>query len=144
MAFSGGNGQPEINVTPMIDVLLVLIIIFMIIAPMKPKGVDADIPREAGIEKNPPPERTIVIQLHANDCSTVRPEDGAAGCQVQLSINEQPVTLADLKPKLIDIYKQRAERVAFVKADPELAFENVAEVIDIAHAAGVQNVGLMK
>lgn len=144
MAFSGGNGQPEMNVTPLIDVLLVLIIIFMIIVPMKPTGLSADLPRPATSETNPPPERTIVIQLHANDCPPARVEDGAARCQVQLSVNDQPVTLADLRPKLLGIYKERAERVAFVKADPELAFERVAEVIDIAHAAGVQNVGLMK
>jgi len=144
MAFSGGNGQPEMNVTPLIDVLLVLIIVFMIIVPTKPLGVKADLPREATNEKAPPPIQTIVIQLHANDCPSPPGDGGAANCHVTLSINGQPVSWDDLRPRLIDIYKERAERVAFVKADPELAFEHVAEVIDIAHAAGVDDVGLMK
>ncbi len=132
MAFSGGNGQPEMNVTPLIDVLLVLIIIFMVIVPMKQAGVLADIPRDSASKNEPITVRTIVIQLHGH---STRPD---------LSINEEPVTWEDLKLRLISIYKERAERVAFVKAESEISFEPVAQVIDIAHAAGVVNVGLMR
>jgi len=138
-----GTGQPEMNVTPLIDVLLVLIIIFMIIVPTTPKGVQADLPRETKGEADPPQIRTIVIELHANGCPTPTKE-GAANCRADLSINNESVSWENLYARLKDIYKERAERVAFVKADSNLAFEQVAEVIDIAHAAGVQNVGLMK
>jgi len=138
-----GSGQPEMNVTPLIDVLLVLIIIFMIIVPTTPRGVNADLPRETKDTGNPPPVRTIVIELHANGCPAPTKE-GAANCRADLSINSESVQWDGLYARLKDIYKERAERIAFVKADSNLAFEQVAEVIDVAHAAGVQNVGLMK
>lgn len=130
MAFSSGNA--EMNVTPLIDVLLVLIIICMLIVPVAPRGELADIPRESKDQHNPPPIRTIVIQLKGNGQNTT------------LSINEEPATWETLKGRLFDIYKQRAEKVAFVKADPELDFDQIAQIIDIVHAAGVENVGLMK
>jgi biopolymer transport protein TolR len=142
MAMGLGNGQPEMNVTPLIDVLLVLIIIFMIITPTT-HGVKADLPHEASDDKAPPPIRTIVIELHVKDCPAPTKE-GAADCRADLSINNDPVAWENLPARLKDIFKERAERVAFVKADANLRFEQVAEVIDIAHAAGVQDVGLMK
>ena len=142
MAMGLGNGQPEMNVTPLIDVLLVLIIIFMIITPTT-HGVNADLPREAKDDKIPPPIRTIVIELHTKGCPEPTRE-GAADCRADLSINNDPVAWENLSARLKEIFKERAERVAFVKADSNLRFEQVAEVIDIAHAAGVQNVGLMK
>ncbi len=131
MAFS--SGEAEMNVTPLIDVLLVLIIIFLIIVPVAPTGEEAQIPQENKGQAQTETIRTIVIQVVPNG-----PGDAT------LKINEQSVSWEDLRPKLFDIFKQRAEKVAFIKADAETEFEPVARVIDIAHAAGVVNIGLMK
>jgi biopolymer transport protein ExbD len=138
MAMGGGGASaPQMNVTPLIDVLLVLIIIFMVIvAEQKPhrQGLDAQIPQPpAHPDSAPPPVRTIVIQL----------AETKAGTLPEVKINEQPVSWADLKPQLAGIFNQRAEKVAFVQGDDEVDFEYVADVIDTARAAGVERVGLM-
>jgi biopolymer transport protein TolR len=138
MAFSmAGNGSPtaQINITPLIDVLLVLIIVFMVVVSMsQEKGLDAEIPQPAEDRSRPPsPERTIVVEL-VWSWSDQSPT---------LKINQDKVSWEDLRGRLHDIFKRRAERVAFVKGDDAVDFEYVADVIDIARAAGVDKVGLL-
>jgi biopolymer transport protein TolR len=132
----GGPSAPQMNVTPLIDVLLVLIIIFMVIVTQtKTRGLEAQVPQEPdATSSTPPPERTIVIQL---DAASGEDEPPA------VKINSEKVSWAELEPQLFDIFKQRAEKVAFVEADDEVEFRFVADVIDQARTAGVSRVGLM-
>ena len=134
MGGSGGGPSADINVTPMIDILLVLLIIFMVITPLTPQGEDALVPQPPppNQQKQPPsPDRTIVVSVIHN-----------GGGRPTLKINQDDVNWADLKSRLEDIYKTRAEKVMFVKGDSDVDFQDVAVVIDTAHAAGVDKVGL--
>ena len=130
----GGGAMGDINVTPMIDILLVLLIIFMVIVPVTPKGLDALVPQPPkDLTKTPPPsDRTIVVQV------LYRP-----GAAPAYKINETDVAKAELLPRLTEIYANRAERVMFVKGDDDLNFSYIAEVIDIGKAANVDHIGLM-
>ena len=138
MAFSTAGGGPfkaEINITPMIDVLLVLIIVFMVVVSMsKEKGLDAQIPQPAPKDAQPQAiDRTIVIQI----------EWAADKQEPRVKINNESVDWANLHDRLFDIFKQRAERVAFVKGDDDVDFQYVADAISIARTSGVEKIGLL-
>jgi biopolymer transport protein TolR len=122
----------EMNVTPLIDVLLVLLIIFMVLLPHHYFGENADIPKQTS-ERSTSPEDTVVIEMI----------DLGENQRPLLKVNQEQVAWEQLEKRLHDIYQLRMEKVAFLKGDPEVHFENVADVLDISHRAGVDRVGLM-
>ncbi len=138
MGFSmagGGPSGPQINVTPLVDVLLTLIVMFMLVVAMdQEQGETAQIPqpdqKQTAEEKE---SRTVVIEVMwtTKDASPA------------LKINKEDVRWEDLDARLARIYLARAEKVAFVRGDADVDFQYVAEVIDAAHHAGVQRVGLL-
>jgi biopolymer transport protein TolR len=120
----------EINVTPLIDVLLVLLIIFMVIVPAVPRGETAVVPQAS--HKGAPVEGAIVLEVM-----------GGAGNSIDLRINQQRVAQGELQSRLAAIYANRAQRILFIKGDDRLSFTEIAKIIDIGHAAGVDQIGLM-
>jgi biopolymer transport protein TolR len=130
MSLGGGHGRkPEINVTPMIDVLLVLIIIFMVIIPMNSVGLKAIIPQPSLESAPQAPSSDVVITVQGDR---------------KVLLNQEPVPVADLGSRLKTLFAGLpAGKVIFIRADKDIEFERVAEVIDIAKGAGLDHFALM-
>jgi biopolymer transport protein ExbD len=132
MAVGGSGGaKADINVTPLIDVLLVLLIIFMVITPLTPYGLDTLVPQPPPPNQPPPPpnqDPTVVVEVNKDQ---------------SMQINGTPIKESDLQARLEDIFKTRATKVVFVKGDPDVDYRYVAMAIDDAKGAGLDKVGIM-
>ena len=132
MAVGGSKRGPvsEPNIVPLIDVLLVLIIIFMVITPRTPTGLNALVPQPPppNQKQQPDDNRTVVVQVMQNG---------------KIQINQDQITWELLGARLADIFKQRADKVAFVKGDDSVEFGQVARAIDIMRGSGIDHVGLI-
>ncbi len=127
MAMTTG-GPAQINVTPMIDVLLVLLIIFMVIVPTKSVGLDSQVPQPDNQSSAAAPPSTIVIFVQG---------DG------NIEVNRQPVMVAELGHRLMTVFHGRPESTVFVGGEPQVEFRHIAQVIDVCKGAGIRHVGLL-
>ncbi|HXP82275.1 MAG TPA: biopolymer transporter ExbD [Verrucomicrobiae bacterium] len=123
-----GGAMASMNVVPLIDILLVLLIIFMVITPLSPKGLEARVPQASPEVKPAADYNVVVVQVLEND---------------NLKINNDTATWDNLGLQLNNIFKLRAEKVAFVKGDDTVVFAVVARAIDVMRSSGVEKVGLM-
>lgn len=129
IALGSGKGPvSEMNVVPLIDILLVLLIIFMVITPTTPTGLAAEAP-QADRRAGPPPDTGFVVVSISRSG--------------QLRINQEETSWENIGPQLEAIFKNRATRVAFVWGDSEVEFREVARAIDIMRSSGVERVGLL-
>ena len=134
MAITGTDtkhGITGINVTPLIDVLLVLLIIFMVIVPVTSRGLRSNIPQPLK-HNQPDREGTVVVQIVA----------GPRG-ELTYLLNQTPLAKSEVAARLREIFASRQQKTIFVKADPSIEYARIAQVIDIGHQAEVDNIGLI-
>jgi biopolymer transport protein ExbD len=132
MGVSGKKGpKSDINITPYIDILLVLLIIFMVITPVKQMDLDVKVPQQNESQPDKPaaPDPSVIVVSVAENA--------------QIAINQDPTDISALGPKLQEIYSARANKAMFISASPKLPYGDVVKVIDIAKGAGVGDIGLI-
>ena len=127
MSTGGGGGlNADPNVTPMIDVLMVLLIIFMVIVPTSRKAIDVQLPDPNPQPSSAPNTSQIVLSVHPGG---------------QFEINKEPATAANLASRLKQIYDPRPDKIIFIKGDPNVKYQDIIEAMDIARGAGVKIIG---
>lgn len=122
------GAMASMNVVPLIDILLVLLIIFLVITPITPEGLDAVVPQPSRTDDTGPQYKVVVVQILEDD---------------RLKINEDAASWDTLGQQLGDIFKMRAEKVAFVKGGDTVIFSRVARAIDVMRSSGIEKVGLI-
>jgi biopolymer transport protein ExbD len=143
MAFSTGGGgglNSDINVTPLVDVVLVLLIIFMVIVPMSQMGYDIDIPKENKTQIVTPPDllnKQVILAVSEADCPILQPLPPSGlppNCNVR--INKEPVRASDLSRRMSEVFKNRkpSDKILFLAAQEELNYEGIVQLLDLARA----------
>src|SRR5512134_2305059 len=128
-AHAASGAMADINITPLIDVMLVLLIIFMVVTPLTQKGLDISLPQ-------PPPPNQPRTESQSNQVVLALEEQA-------ITVNRNPVTLEDLEARLRDVYQARSDKTIFVRATAGVPYGRVVQAMDIAKGAGVERIGII-